>query len=244
MINGSRLPASAPRRPSATGTASPHRRAALSRGTCIRARSDASERATGANALAAGRPVRRLVTPGGSSTRLGQKTSSSQRAPQDSPHERDDRTPAQDPAVHVGGRSPRQASSYSLAWRVPATRLRIGDPRIVRGGRPARHRDVGAPDTRGSPVGWRGGRRPGPRHSAASGGVGRAVTRAGETRVPRYLARDRWARSDRVGEPAANPYFYMASQVVAGLDGMGRRLDPGDPEVEPYAAEHRPLRRR
>jgi glutamine synthetase len=46
---------------------------------------------------------------------------------------------------------------------------------------------------------------------------------------------------NRVGEPAANPYFYLASQLVAGLDGMARRLDPGDPEIEPYAAEHRPL---
>lgn len=46
---------------------------------------------------------------------------------------------------------------------------------------------------------------------------------------------------NRVGEPAANPYFYLASQVVAGLDGLARQLDPGEPEVEPYAATHRPL---
>jgi glutamine synthetase len=25
---------------------------------------------------------------------------------------------------------------------------------------------------------------------------------------------------NRVGEPAANPYLYMASQIVAGLDGV------------------------
>src|SRR5262249_38417955 len=32
---------------------------------------------------------------------------------------------------------------------------------------------------------------------------------------------------NRVGEPAANPYLYMASQVLAGLDGLERRRDPG-----------------
>ena len=38
----------------------------------------------------------------------------------------------------------------------------------------------------------------------------------------------------RVGEPAANPYLYMASQVVAGLDGMARKLDPGAAAHTPY----------
>ena len=46
---------------------------------------------------------------------------------------------------------------------------------------------------------------------------------------------------NRVGEPAANPYLYLASQLVAGMDGLARELDPGAPEVEPYSAEHRPL---
>lgn len=46
---------------------------------------------------------------------------------------------------------------------------------------------------------------------------------------------------NRVGEPAANPYFYLASQVTAGLDGIIRELDPGEPEAEPYSAQHRPL---
>jgi glutamine synthetase len=39
---------------------------------------------------------------------------------------------------------------------------------------------------------------------------------------------------NRVGEPAANPYLYMASQVVAGLDGMARQLDPGACADTPY----------
>jgi glutamine synthetase len=39
---------------------------------------------------------------------------------------------------------------------------------------------------------------------------------------------------NRLGEPAANPYLYLASQIVAGLDGVERRLDPGPPETDPY----------
>ena len=31
---------------------------------------------------------------------------------------------------------------------------------------------------------------------------------------------------NRVGEPAANPYLFIASQIVAGLDGVERALDP------------------
>jgi glutamine synthetase len=39
---------------------------------------------------------------------------------------------------------------------------------------------------------------------------------------------------NRVGEPAANPYLYMAAQIVAGLDGMTRALDPGPCADTPY----------
>ena len=42
---------------------------------------------------------------------------------------------------------------------------------------------------------------------------------------------------NRVGEPAANPYLYMASQVLAGLDGMRHRLDPGPSADAPYDTE-------
>lgn len=41
---------------------------------------------------------------------------------------------------------------------------------------------------------------------------------------------------NRVGEPAANPYLYMASQIHAGLDGIARRLDPGPSADTPYEA--------
>jgi glutamine synthetase len=39
---------------------------------------------------------------------------------------------------------------------------------------------------------------------------------------------------NRLGEPAANPYLYMASQLVAGLDGIARKLDPGPCADAPY----------
>ncbi|WJR78935.1 glutamine synthetase family protein [Bradyrhizobium sp. NP1] len=39
---------------------------------------------------------------------------------------------------------------------------------------------------------------------------------------------------NRVGEPAANPYLYMASQILAGLDGVDRKLDPGPSADTPY----------
>jgi glutamine synthetase len=46
----------------------------------------------------------------------------------------------------------------------------------------------------------------------------------------------------RMGEPAANPYLYMAANIAAGLDGIRRALDPPPPvEADPYAAESIPL---
>jgi glutamine synthetase len=40
---------------------------------------------------------------------------------------------------------------------------------------------------------------------------------------------------NRIGEPMANPYLYMAAQVHAGLDGLERGLDPGPETAAPYA---------
>ncbi|HZP41807.1 MAG TPA: glutamine synthetase family protein [Candidatus Binatia bacterium] len=40
---------------------------------------------------------------------------------------------------------------------------------------------------------------------------------------------------NRIGEPAANPYLYMTSQIWAGLDGVDNAIDPGPPSDEPYA---------
>lgn len=39
---------------------------------------------------------------------------------------------------------------------------------------------------------------------------------------------------NRVGEPAANPYLFIASQILAGLDGIQRKLTPPPPTSEPY----------
>ena len=40
---------------------------------------------------------------------------------------------------------------------------------------------------------------------------------------------------NRSGEPAANPYLFMATQIFAGLDGMSNAIDPGEPlNDDPY----------
>ena len=42
----------------------------------------------------------------------------------------------------------------------------------------------------------------------------------------------------RAGEPAANPYLYLAASLAAGRDGVARGLTPPPPvEADPYAAE-------
>ncbi len=48
---------------------------------------------------------------------------------------------------------------------------------------------------------------------------------------------------NRVGEPTANPYLYLASQIFSGLDGLQRRLDPGPSADAPYETEAEPLPR-
>jgi glutamine synthetase len=42
---------------------------------------------------------------------------------------------------------------------------------------------------------------------------------------------------NRIGEPAANPYLYIASQIYAGLDGIAERRDPGPSADTPYEAK-------
>ena len=41
---------------------------------------------------------------------------------------------------------------------------------------------------------------------------------------------------NRVGEPMANPYMYIASQIYAGLDGIDRKLKPAAASPSPYGA--------
>jgi glutamine synthetase len=57
------------------------------------------------------------------------------------------------------------------------------------------------------------------------GGVGQKATRI----------------ENRVGEPAANPYLYLASQLLSGLDGIERRIDPGPSADTPYETPAEPL---
>jgi glutamine synthetase len=45
---------------------------------------------------------------------------------------------------------------------------------------------------------------------------------------------------NRIGEPAANPYLYILSQIVAGHAGIQAKLKPPPANDEPYAAE-RPM---
>ncbi|MBT5195670.1 MAG: glutamine synthetase, partial [Rhodospirillaceae bacterium] len=42
---------------------------------------------------------------------------------------------------------------------------------------------------------------------------------------------------NRIGEPAANPYLYIASQIASGLDGIRNKRDPGSPSATPYEAD-------
>jgi glutamine synthetase len=42
---------------------------------------------------------------------------------------------------------------------------------------------------------------------------------------------------NRIGEPAANPYLYFASQIYSGLDGMRRKLAPPPSADTPYEAK-------
>jgi glutamine synthetase len=47
---------------------------------------------------------------------------------------------------------------------------------------------------------------------------------------------------DRLGEPAANPYLYLAADLAAGLDGIERNLTPpARVEEDPYVADAKPL---
>lgn len=45
---------------------------------------------------------------------------------------------------------------------------------------------------------------------------------------------------NRIGEPSANPYLYILSQLISGLDGIDNKRDPGPSETDPYTAQ-RPM---
>jgi glutamine synthetase len=43
---------------------------------------------------------------------------------------------------------------------------------------------------------------------------------------------------NRVGEPSANPYLYILSQLITGIDGVDKKRDPGPPDTDPYITKH------
>jgi glutamine synthetase len=42
---------------------------------------------------------------------------------------------------------------------------------------------------------------------------------------------------NRIGDPAANPYLYIASQIIAGRAGMAAKADPGKPVAAAYLSD-------
>ncbi len=46
---------------------------------------------------------------------------------------------------------------------------------------------------------------------------------------------------NRIGESAANPYLYFASQIVSGLDGIARKAEPPPAVDTPYDCKSRML---
>ncbi len=48
---------------------------------------------------------------------------------------------------------------------------------------------------------------------------------------------------NRAGEPCANPYLYMASQVIAGMEGVHNQIDPGPLSAAPYESDAPPMPR-
>ena len=48
---------------------------------------------------------------------------------------------------------------------------------------------------------------------------------------------------NRIGEPAANPYLYLASQIYSGLDGIYNELEPSTPVDAAYDTDAPPLPR-
>ena len=76
-------------------------------------------------------------------------------------------------------------------------------------------------------------------YSFAPDRIGWAVENRGAMVRVQGAAGDRGTHvENRLGEPAANPYLYMAANIAAGLDGIARGAEPPPPfSADPYAAE-------
>ena len=57
-----------------------------------------------------------------------------------------------------------------------------------------------------------------------------ARNRSASIRIPTYSANPKAKRIEfRTPDPAANPYLAFSALLLAGLDGIQSRIDPGDP---------------
>jgi glutamine synthetase len=57
-----------------------------------------------------------------------------------------------------------------------------------------------------------------------------ARNRSAAIRIPTYSANPKAKRIEfRTPDPAANPYLAFSALLLAGLDGIQSRIDPGDP---------------
>ncbi|MDR2013558.1 MAG: glutamine synthetase family protein [Rhodanobacter sp.] len=61
--------------------------------------------------------------------------------------------------------------------------------------------------------------------------------RAAMVRVISMLGDPASRVENRIGEPAANPYLYVASQIFSGIDGIRHQRDPGPLQETPYEAD-------
>jgi glutamine synthetase len=59
-----------------------------------------------------------------------------------------------------------------------------------------------------------------------------AATYGGNNRTQMIRVPESGRVENRIADGAANPYLAMASQVAAGLDGIDRGLDPGEPNTD------------
>src|SRR5438874_11967021 len=67
--------------------------------------------------------------------------------------------------------------------------------------------------------------------------------RSAAVRIPVYSTSPKTKRLEfRCPDPSSNPYLCFAAQLMAGLDGVKNKIDPGDPidkdlyELEPHEA--------
>ena len=73
-------------------------------------------------------------------------------------------------------------------------------------------------------------------------------SRAAAVRIPGYLKKGEARIEFRTGDATANVYYFLAAMLLAGLDGIGRKLDPvakgyNAPKERPRTPSRRPLPR-